>query len=216
MTISWLYEQTIAVNNDFPHIFTANTVLVSISNNLPPTWRKMGYLTIEQLVDGEWFEAEIRSVRYGNTSFHIPYPQYRISFEPVNTLTVLYPDIQIKIAETNINMWVNNPPPAEPVIGDAIHQTITPAQANAPTPVFTIDAAKRRHSIYIKNNTNKTFYYKEGAAASAPTLVAANPFTAIAAGGSATIMDYSGDIVGIMSANYANGGTIITKVLPLV
>jgi hypothetical protein len=216
MTIDWLYAQTITGNIEFPRIWTLGGVLISISNSAAPTWRKLGYLKIEASIAGEFFTAQYKPIEFGNSLLPIPYSNYRLSFEPVERLIELHPNLTIKIAEFNLNMYVSPAPSSRPEVGEPIYTTVTPNQANATVPVFTIVAPRSRRSALVTNKTNKPVYIKEGAAASAPTLVPADPFVSIAAGSSYTVEDWSGEIVGLMSANYQAGGKIIVKELPYV
>jgi hypothetical protein len=214
MTIAWLYEQTITNNLEFPQIWTTGGVLISISNITTPEWRKLGYLKVEALIDGEFFTAQYKSIEFGKSLVTIPFSAYRLSFQPVSQLLVLHPNISIKIAEFNLNMYVSPAENLVPQTGEPIYTTVIPALPTAPVPVFSIAPARSRRSALIINKTNKIMYIKEGAAESLPTLVAAEPFTSIAAGASYTVEDWSGEIVGLMLTSYANGGKVIVKELP--
>jgi hypothetical protein len=214
MSIDWLYDEPIIGNIEFPHIWTKSGVLISISSLTTPSWRKMGYLKIEPLIDGEFFTAQYKSIEFGNSLITIPFNTYRLSFEPVNNLLILHPNISIKIKEFSLNMYVN---PGEYIpreTGEPTYTTITPALPTAAQPVFTIAPVRDRRSILITNRTNKPMYIKEGAAETAPTLVAADPFTLIPVGGSYSLEDYSGEIVGIMTAAFTASGRVIVKELP--
>jgi hypothetical protein len=214
MTIDWLYAQTITDNIEFPQTWTSGGVLISITNTTPPSWRKLGYLKIEQLIDGEFFTWQYRPIEFGKSSIIIPFNAYRLSFEPVSTLLILHPNISIKIAEFNPNMYISPPDNLPPQIGKPIYTNVTPAAPRAATPIFTIAAARSRRSALITNGTNKAMSINEGSATDIPTLAAALPFVSIPAGQSYTVEDYSGEIVGIMSADYQAGGKVYVKELP--
>jgi hypothetical protein len=214
MTINWLYAQTIDGKIEFPNIWNSSGILISISNIVTPEWRKMGLLKVEALIDGIFFEAELKPIRYGDSLIHIPYNAYRLSFEPVDLLLISHPNIQIKIAEFNFNMYVSPSENVNPQLGEPIYTTVIPALPTSQVPVFSLAPIRERRSVLITNKTNKTMYIKEGAAASTPALVAADPFTSIAAGASYTVEDWNGEIVGLMSASFANGGKVIVKELP--
>jgi hypothetical protein len=214
MSINWLYSQHIEGIIEFPQLFSSSGILISISNISPPSWRKMGVLRIEQLIESEFFEAQILSVKYGNSKIQIPYYPYRLTFEPVENLLVLYPNISIKIAEYDTNMFINNPPATRAALGEPIYSTITPAQANAPTPVFQIVPPRDRASVLIVNKTNRSMYIKEGASTTESPLVAAPPFTEITANGSYTVLDFTGEIVGRMATNYTATTRVYVKEMP--
>jgi hypothetical protein len=177
---------------------------------------RSGYLTPSVEVGGELFRGAEISVGFGRQLLSIPYLNYQLEFKFVDAISSSW--IRIKQLSTNqinqiTNMYVNSPiPPRE--TGEPIYTTVTPNQANATVPVFTIVAPKSRRSVLITNKTTRTVYLKEGAAASAPTLAAREPFVSIPAGGSYTIEDWSGEIVGLMAGNFAAGGYLIVKELP--
>lgn len=216
MSIAWLYEQTIAEKIEFPKIWTTNGILISISNAVVPSWRKLGYLKIEAKIEGDFFTAQYKAIEFGNSQISIPFKECRLSFEPVESLIVLHPNIQIKIAEFNLNMYVSPSESTRPEIGEPIYSTVIPTAPSSATPRFSIAPTRSRRSVLITNKTNKILFVREGAIDSTPTLVAADPFTSIAAGASYTIEDWSGEISGLMAATFASGGKIIVKELPYV
>jgi hypothetical protein len=216
MSIAWLFQQTITEKIEFPKLWTTNGILISISNAVVPSWRKLGYLKIEAKIEGEFFTAQYKAIEFGNSQISIPFKEYRLSFEPVESLIILHPNIQIKIAEFNLNMYVSPAESARPETGEPIYSTVIPNSPDSNTPRFSIAPTRSRRSILITNKTNKVLFIKEGGINSLPTLAAADPFTSIAAGASYAVEDWSGEVSGLMAAKIAAGGKIIVKELPYV
>jgi hypothetical protein len=216
----WDYEGSIG--NELillPPTFTSQLLAIDISaSNRRETWYRSGYLKSFVDLDGERFLGREFKLPLGRQLLEIPYLSYRLQFEPVEWLentTIRIKQLSTTQSRSITTMYVNSTPQVRET-SEPIYTTIRPAQANATVPVFTIVAPRSRRSALITNKTNKTVYLKEGAAATSPTLVPADPFVSIAAGSSYTVEDWSGEIVGLMSANYQVGGNIIVKELPYI
>lgn len=213
--IDWKYQQTITDRIEFPQNWTSTGILISISNQSSPTWRKIGYLKIEALIDGEFFTAQYKPIEFGKSLIAIPYSEYRLSFEPVDTLLVLHPNISIKIAEFNLTMYVSPDPNVAPQTAQPKFSTKTPPAATTTGQVrFKLAETLSRRSALITNKTNQVLYIKEGSDASTPILIAGEPFTPIPAGLSYSVEDWSGEIWGILGGNMAAGGKVLIKEMP--
>lgn len=208
MTIEWLTDRPINGRIDLPDTYTKNTVLIKISGAITPEWRRLGYLEIKNVIDGELFTAQIKSVEFGNSQFSAPYEAYKISFVPVERLLEIYPNLSIEIGIINMYVTPENLPSAT---GEPIYTTVTPPTTLT---VFTLVAPRSRRSALIRNTTNRAMVIREGTSASLPALVNADPFISIAAGSSYTVEDWSGEIVALMSAVPAATGRVIIKELP--
>jgi hypothetical protein len=217
--MNWDCDESIVSNKAtiLPCNFNSQLLAIEISAGyLRSKLDRSGYLTPLVDVGGELFRGEEISVGFGRQLLSIPYLSYQLEFKFVDAISSSRIRIeQLSTIQINqiTNMYVNSTPQARET-SEPIYTTVRPAQANATVPVFTIVAPRARRSALVTNKTNKTVYIKEGAAASAPTLVPADPFVSIAVGASYTVEDWSGEIVGLMSANYQAGGNIIVKELP--
>ncbi len=114
--INWNYNETITGKIEIPRTWTSSGILISLSNLTIPNSRKIGYLKIEILIDGVYFEVENKSIRFGNSVIAIPYKEYRLTFEPIANLIISYPNISIRIAEVDLStyMGTSEPPKPEP------------------------------------------------------------------------------------------------------
>jgi hypothetical protein len=218
--MNWDCEILIEGSNPVILSCSFNSQLLAIdlsSANRRDTWYRAGFLQSLINLDGQEFLGNKFTLGFGGQLIEIPYLNYQLQFEPREWL--LNTTIKIKQLSTLeikaiTTMYVNSNQTVARETGSPIYTTVTPAQANAAVPVFLIAAPRARRSVLITNKTNKTLYIKEGAAASAPTLVAADPFVSIVSAASYTIEDWSGEIVGLMAANFQAGGKIIVKELP--
>jgi transposase len=184
---------------------------------LPKRWTVERTYGIEALIDGEFFNAQFRSIEFGNSLISIPYSAYRLSFEPVESLLIIHPNISIQIKEFNLNMFVSQGEFKLPEVGNPIYSKSAIPLVTAAVQTFTLATPRVRRSALITNKTSRTLYLKEGSAASAPTLTAADPFTSVPAGGSYGVEEYNGEIVGLLASGNAKAGdVIIVKEMPFV
>jgi hypothetical protein len=215
MTTSFTDLEKITGKIEFPDVFTSTGILVKITNPIIPEWRKVGYLKIEALIDGDLFNAQFRSIEFGNSLISIPYSAYRLTFEPVNSLLILHPNLSIQIAQFNLNMYIDRGEVKFPEVGDPIYSEVVPPAPNVSGQIFVIAASRPRRSALITNKTDKLLYLKEGSATSLPALIADDPFVGIEPGASYTVEDYHGEIVGLISGGTtALNAKILVKELP--
>jgi hypothetical protein len=214
------YEQILIDSN--PTIlnfdFTSQLLALDLTfGNKRSTWYQAGYVIPLVNVDGDFYEDKAIKLRFDKQILEIPYRAYRLRFEPVDWAQ----NVSIKIKQlppTDYRlMYVTTEHTITPrETGEPIYTSVIPAAPTATPPTFTIVASRSRRSCLISNKTNKPMFIKEGSAASAPTLTATDPFVSIPAGGNYTIEDWSGEIVGIMSAAFQAGGKINVKELPYI
>jgi hypothetical protein len=215
MTISFTDVETIAGKIKFPEVITSTGLLIKIANTTTPSRRKVGHLKIEALIEGDFFSAQYRSVDFGNSLIPMPYPACRLTFEPIDSLLILHPNLSIQIAQFNLNMYIDRGEVKFPEVGDPIYSKVVPPASNVSGQIFVIAASRQRRSALITNRTDKLLYLKEGSATSLPTLVADDPFVGIEPGASYTVEDYNGEIVGLISGGtIAPNAKILVKELP--
>jgi hypothetical protein len=215
MTASFTALEKITGKIEFPDVFTSTGILVKITNPIIPEWRKVGYFKIEALIDGDFFNAQFRSIEFGNSLISIPYSAYRLTFEPIDSLLVLHPNLSIQIAEFNLNMYVSPGESKRPEVGEPIYNTIIGVVLSVAGQTFSIAPVRSRRSALITNKTGRILRIKEGSATSGEPLVDADPFTEIAPGGSYAVEDFSGEILGLLgTGNVQAGDKIIVKELP--
>jgi hypothetical protein len=218
----WDCQQLITDSNPvlLPCSFTAQLLAIDVfSANQKNTWFKAGYLQSFITLDGEEFLGDKYTVGFGGAFLQIPYLNYKLQFQAqpwMENTMIRIKQLSNLEAKDILTMHVSPAENTVPQVGDPIYGNVTPVAFNDLSPVFLIAAAKSRRSILITNRTNKAMWIKEGTAASLPLLVAADPFVSLAAGASYAVEDYSGDIVGRMSAAFASGGKIIFKELPYI
>jgi hypothetical protein len=215
MTASFTALEKITGKIEFPDVFTSTGILVKITNPIIPEWRKVGYFKIEALIDGDFFNAQFRSIEFGNSLISIPYSAYRLTFEPIDSLLILHPNLSIQIAEFNLNMYVSPGELKRQEVGEPIYNTITATVLSVVGAIFSIAPVRSRRSALITNKTGRILRIKEGSATSGEPLVDADPFTEIAPGGSYSVEDFSGEILGLLGAGAVQtGDKIIVKELP--
>jgi hypothetical protein len=95
--INWLPPIPLTGRVDFPGLFDARAILISITSPLTPVWRKAGYLRIEELFEGEYLTVSYQAIDFGKSRITIPAVSYRLSFEPVRDLAIIYPNTSISI-----------------------------------------------------------------------------------------------------------------------
>lgn len=220
MPINWDCELAITV--DDPVIldcnFNASMLAIEIAaSNQRETWFNSGYLSILTNFSGSIFVGKKYQLEFGLQLIEVPYLNYQLRFDSQNWLR----DANIKIKqlspseiESIYRLYVSKGENILPEVAESIYSTVIPVSPSNPNPVFKLADARPRSSALIKNKTNKAVFIKEGAATSLPTLVAGDPFVSIPANGSCTVEDFSGEIVGLMAADFQAGGKIIVKEMP--
>jgi hypothetical protein len=217
MTTGWENSRKIEGKIEFSDVFTSTGILIKITNLVIPEWRKIGYLKIEALIDGEFFNAQFRSIEFGNSLISIPYSAYRLSFEPVESLLVIHPNISIQIKEFNLNMFVSAGKFEPPKVGEPILRILYPPTGEDTSTAFYLAPERARRAALITNKTDKVLRIREGVFSPSDPLIDADPFTAIPPGGSYTVEDFGGEIMGLIpGGDIADGGRIIVKELPYI
>jgi hypothetical protein len=195
--VNWLPAISITGSVEFAGLFDASTILVWIQNTLPPVWRKAGYLRIELLIDGEYITTSYRSINFGKSVIEIPIQPYRLSFDPVPNLIVLYPNTTISIypltPTESINiMGINLAPAQAETLGD---EAVTIINASI-TNVVLDPANPTRRDGFIINKSNRNLWVRFGATAA----TAAAPTSFVPPASNITIPEgYTGVINGIWS-----------------
>lgn len=95
--INWLPPIPLNGRVAFPGLFYARAIFIAIVSPLTPVWRKAGYLRVEELFDGEYLTVSYQAVDFGKSRITIPAMSYRLSFEPVRDLVIIYPNTTISI-----------------------------------------------------------------------------------------------------------------------
>lgn len=214
MPIDWIFNDQIETKTDLEEFLTLNTLLLDISREAWEVGKKAGYIWIYRVVESEYFLYKIIPIRFGKSSLLVDFTPYKIAIEPENRLNSITPFL-VKISQVN-SMFISNQEYAGPVVGSEVLTEVDPIAANAPDPVFVLSPAKPRKSILIRNTSNRPMKIKLGAKAEAPPLTAAGRFVEILAGSSYTVLDYSGEICGVMTANPQAGSKITIHELPLL
>jgi hypothetical protein len=153
---NWI-TQNIQGKIEYPQVWESSRILVRVVSPLPPVWRKAGYLKIEVLIDGEYFLVDYKLIEFGNNLIDVALPAYRLSFEPVNQLTVLYPNTSISIYQLsptevrNLRMSGSYDPGNKPVGPDS-ETTINASTTNVVAAAANLNRAPEG---YIVNNSNK-------------------------------------------------------------
>jgi hypothetical protein len=97
MSIAWLPAIPISSRVEFPGLYEARAILIWIKSPLTSVWRKAGYLRIEELFEGEFLTVSYQAIDFGKSRITIPSVSYRLSFEPVKDLSIIYPNSSIAI-----------------------------------------------------------------------------------------------------------------------
>jgi hypothetical protein len=133
--INWLPPVPLTGRVDFPGLFDARAILISITSPLTPVWRKAGYLRIEELFEGEYLTVSYQAIDFGKSRITIPAVSYRLSFEPVRDLIIIYPNTSISIYPLTLSEFESVMPMYSPmpnVIGDQPVLDSTPTSFSAP------------------------------------------------------------------------------------
>jgi hypothetical protein len=167
--INWLYSEVVTGKIDFPKIWSSRGILISVSASVPTVWRKAGYLRVEALINDDFFTTEVKPISFGSSLIAISVTAYRLSFEPVESLLLLYPNTSIKITElsaTEVNTIMpmySVPLPksiAEQPVVDSIPTTFAaPSYAAAALPiVYQALPANARQTFAVSNQGSSDVY----------------------------------------------------------
>ena len=167
--INWLPPIPLNGRVEFPGLFEARAILISINSPLTPVWRKAGYLRVEELFEGEYLTVNYEAIDFGKSRITIPAKSYRLSFEPVRDLIIIYPNTSISIypltlAEFELIMPLSSPMPTnigETPILDSIPTTFSAPQylaATAASAYQALAANPARQSYAITNTGTATVF----------------------------------------------------------
>jgi hypothetical protein len=170
--VNWLPAIPITGNVIFPQVWESSAIFVRIASPTTPVWRKAGYLTISVEVDGESIFVDRQIIEFGKNLITVPVTSYKLSFEPVPTLTTIYPNTTISIYQLsptearNIRMS-NSFDPGTRAVGPSSEATVAAAVTNT---VLAAANLLRSPEGIITNNSNKNLWvtFKGVAATTAP------------------------------------------------
>jgi hypothetical protein len=195
--INWLPPIPLTGRVEFSGLLDARAIFIAIVSPIPAVWRKAGYLRVEELFDGEYLNVSYQAINFGKSRVNIPATFYRLSFEPVRDLTIIYPNTTISIypltaTEFNTVMGINIAPQAPEQLGDEVVTTVNANIAN----VVLDPANPARREGFIVNKSNRNLWVKFGTAAA----TAAAPTSLVPPNSNINIPDaYTGVINGIWS-----------------
>jgi hypothetical protein len=161
--VNWLPAIPITGNVIFPQVWESSAIFVRIASPTTPVWRKAGYLTIEIQVDGEFIFVDRQIIEFGKNLITVPVTGYKLSFEPVPTLTTIYPNTTISIYQLSPTEVSNIMPLSAPMpttigenpILDSLPTTFSAPQYLAGTPAASYQAlaANPARQSYAVTNT---------------------------------------------------------------
>ena len=187
--INWLPPIPLTGRVAIPGLFDARAIFVAIVSPLAPVWRKAGHLRVEELFEGEYLTVSYQAVDFGKSRIVIPATSYRLSFEPVRDLTIIYPNTTISIypltlEEFNLVMPMYSPMPTsvgdQPVL-DSLPTSFSAPQylaATLPAAYQALAANPARQTFAITNTGTATIFVDLDAPTSAT-----KRFTAVVANG---------------------------------
>ncbi len=160
--IQWLPSIPILGRVEIPGIYEASAILVQINSPASSVWRRAGYLRVEALFEGEYLTLSYRAIEFGRSLVQIPVNAYRLSFDPVRDLTILYPSATISIypltttqAETIMPLYAPMPTTiGELPILDSLPTTFSAPQyvaTTAPVAYQALPANAGRQSYAVTN-----------------------------------------------------------------
>jgi hypothetical protein len=169
MTIAWLPAIPLTSRVEFPGLYQARAISIWINSPLVSVWRKAGYLRIEELFEGEFLTVSYQAIDFGKSRITIPATSYRLSFEPVKDLSIIYPNTSISIypltsAEAALIMPLSTPMPTtigENPILDSLATTFSAPQylaATLPAAYQALPANAGRQSFAVTNTGTATVY----------------------------------------------------------
>jgi hypothetical protein len=133
--INWLPPIPLTGRVEFPGLFDARAIFISIVSPIPPVWRKAGYLRVEELFEGEYLTVSYQVVEFGKSRITIPATSYRLSFEPVRDLIIIYPNTSISIYPLTLEEFESVMPNYSPIPTTVGNQPVldsTPTTFSAP------------------------------------------------------------------------------------
>jgi hypothetical protein len=189
MTISWLPAIPLTAKVEFPGLYEARAILIWIKSPLVSVWRKAGYLRIEELFEGEFLTVSYQAIDFGKSRINIPATSYRLSFEPVKDLSIIYPNTSISLypltlleAQSIMPNYVQMPTSIadQPVLDSLPTSFVAPAYAVATLPAaYQCLPANPARQIFAVSNIGAAPVFLDLDAPSSAT----KRFVAVAAGG---------------------------------
>jgi hypothetical protein len=156
--INWLPAIPITGRIEFPGLYEARAILISISSPLTPVWRKAGYLRIEELFEGEFLTVSYQAIDFGKSRITMPSVSYRLSFDPVKDLAIIYPNSSISLYPLTLiesQAIMPNYMPMPTVLGSQ------PVLDSLPTsfvaPIYTAAALPATYQCLPANPSRQTF-----------------------------------------------------------
>jgi hypothetical protein len=202
---NWI-TQNIQGKIEYPQVWESSRILVRVISPLPPVWRKAGYLKIEVLIEGEYFLVGYKPIEFGNNLIDVGLSAYRLSFDPVNQLTVLYPNTSISIYQLTRQDYSNmgiNYQQVDKVTGGVVDTVYVPTTTSGNA----LAADLLRHEGTIYNRTNRTIYVSWGTTAATVTSLA------VAAGANLDMPeDFTGAVQILAAAGVLTGNVLIQTV----
>jgi hypothetical protein len=95
--INWLPPIPITGKVEIPGLFESRAILIWVTSPTRSVWRKAGYLRVEELFEGEYLTVSYIAIEFGKSRITIPAVSYRLSFDPVKDLTIIYPNTSLSI-----------------------------------------------------------------------------------------------------------------------
>jgi hypothetical protein len=95
--INWLPPIPITGKVEFSGLFESRAILIWVTSPIRSVWRKAGYLRVEELFEGEYLTVSYIAIEFGKSRITIPAVSYRLSFDPVKDLTIIYPNTSLSI-----------------------------------------------------------------------------------------------------------------------
>jgi hypothetical protein len=156
--INWLPAIPITGRIEFPGLYEARAILISISSPLTPVWRKAGYLRIEELFEGEFLTVSYQAIDFGKSRITIPSVSYRLSFDPVKDLPIIYPNSSISLYPLTLIESQAIMPNYAPMPTSLTEQ---PVLDSLPTsfvaPVYAVAAPAATYQCLAANTARQTF-----------------------------------------------------------
>jgi hypothetical protein len=201
--INWLPPIPLTGRVEFPGLFESSVILVSIHSPIPPVWRKAGYLRVELLLDGEFVTDSYQPIDFGQSRIPVLIQPYRLSFDPVRDLAIIYPNTSISIyplspSEVQNTKMSGSYDPGNRAVGPDSSVVIAAAVTNT---VLAAANLARTSEGYIVNNSNKNLWITfTGTAATT-----ASPATKLLPNGGN--WDIPGNYTGVINGIWEAGAT---------
>lgn len=167
--INWLPPIPLTGRVEFPGLFDARAIFIAIVSPIPSVWRKAGYLRVEEFFDGEYLTVSYQAINFGKSRVNIPATSYRLSFEPVRDLIIIYPNTTISIYPLTLAEFksvmpfsIPEPEPLEVVsITDSVASSFSAPlylAATLPVAYLALPANPDRKKFVVTNLGTKTVY----------------------------------------------------------